>query len=422
MEALRAVKGMNDVLPDEMPRWHRIETAFRELAVRYGYGEVRTPLVEPTALFVRSIGEVTDIVEKEMYSFVDKGEHSLSLRPEGTASAVRAYVEHNVHGREPVTKWFYLGPMYRRERPAKGRYRQFYQAGLEVFGDPGPYADAEMIDMVVRLMRGLGVEDVEVLVNSLGGPETRPAYREALVKYLSPHRTALCSDCQRRVDQNPLRVLDCKVPADQEIARGAPRILEHLSDSDRAHFTELERTLTALGTPFRVEPQLVRGLDYYTRTLFEIRGRGGELGAQNALCGGGRYDGLVEALGGPAVPSIGFALGIERLLLAMPPAEARSSIAAFVVAASPAEAVAATVLARDLRAAGIAAEADLRGQSMKSQLRRADKLGARFALLLGSSEIERGVVQLKDLVEKSQRDVPRGEVVSLVSSTIGAPS
>ncbi len=411
METLRAVKGMNDVLPEEMPLWHRLERRFREMVARYGYGEVRPPVVEPTALFVRSIGEQTDIVEKEMYTFVDKGEQSLTLRPEGTASAVRTYLQHNVQAQKPVTKWYYLGPMYRRERPAKGRYRQFYQAGVEVFGDPGPYVDAEMIDMLVRFLRGLGVEDVEVLINSLGGAGTRPRYREALLAYLAPHHDALCIDCQRRMTSNPLRVLDCKVPADAEVARGAPGILDYLDDEDRAHFEGLKSTLDALGTPYRVDPHIVRGLDYYTRTLFEVRGRGSRLGAQNAICGGGRYDDLVEGLGGPKTPAVGFAVGLERLLMMMDAPDAEPSLDAWVVAARPEQREAAVVLLRDLREAGLRADADLRGQSLKSQMRRADKSGARAALILGEDEVARGVVQLKGLTEQGRQvEVPREAV------------
>jgi histidyl-tRNA synthetase len=421
---IRAVKGMNDVLPDAMPRWHRLEAAFREMARRYGYGEIRTPLVEPTPLFVRSIGEATDIVSKEMYTFVDKGDDMLTLRPEGTASAVRAYVEHSVQGQEPVSKWYYLGPMFRRERPARGRYRQFWQAGLECFGDPGPQIDAEMIEMVVSLLASLGVEDLEVLVNSLGSRETRARYREALRSFLSPHEARLSEESKQRLVTNPLRILDSKSPVDQELCAGAPSILDMLDDADRAHFDELTATLAALGTKFRVEPKLVRGLDYYSRTLFEIQGRGGELGAQNALCGGGRYDGLVKELGGPDVPSIGFAMGLERILLALPNETSARALDAAVVVTEPSMNVKAAVLLKTLRTAGLSAEGDLRGQSMKSQLRRAEKLGARAVVILGPAEDSRGVVQLKDLRLRHQEDVAHGDVVSAVRARLAleAPS
>jgi histidyl-tRNA synthetase len=412
MPDLRAVKGMNDVLPDESSRFQRVESAFREAARRAGYAEVRTPLVEPTELFVRSIGEATDIVGKEMYTFVDKGEDRLTIRPEGTASAVRAYVEHAIHTKEPISKWWYVGSMFRRERPARGRLRQFTQAGLECFGDPGPYVDAEMIDLVVRLLETLGVLDVEVLVNSLGDHGARERYREALVTHLTPSKDKLSEESQRRLVTNPLRILDSKSPGDQELCAGAPTIVDFLGDADRVHFEGLRKTLDALGTKYRVEPKLVRGLDYYSRTLFEIQGRGGELGAQNALCGGGRYDGLVKDIGGPDVPSIGFAMGLERILLALPAVASNDGVDVAVIAADEAQREAACVLLRDLRQAGLSADADLRGQSVKSQLRRADKLGAKVVLFLGAQEAERGVVSLKNMRVRSQSDVARGDVVA----------
>jgi len=416
--SLRAVKGMKDILPDEISKWHRLENAFRTRVEGYGFREARFPIVEPTALFVRSIGETTDIVEKEMYTFTDRGEKSLTLRPEGTASSVRAYVQHSVQGREPVTKWYYIGPMYRRERPAKGRYRQFYQAGIEVFGDPGPYVDAEVIDMVVGLISSIGIGEVEVLVNSIGGAETRENYREALLGYLKPYRAELCPDCQRRMDANPLRVLDCKVPRCSEIAAEAPSILKHLTDEDRAHFDGLQETLTILGTPYRVDGSLVRGLDYYSRTLFEVLGKGEGLGAQNALLGGGRYDAMVKSLGGPDTPAIGFAMGLERLLMAMPETDAESHVDVFVVAAQAGVRGQATLLGRELRDAGLRVESDLRGGSLKSQLRRADKIDARVAMILGESEVEEGIVQLKDLLNKTQERVPRADVASRVRALL----
>ncbi|MBT8454044.1 MAG: histidine--tRNA ligase [Deltaproteobacteria bacterium] len=416
--SIRAVKGMKDILSDEISKWHGLEKAFRDRVEGYGFREVRFPIVEPTALFVRSIGETTDIVEKEMYTFTDRGDKSLTLRPEGTASAVRAYVQHSVQAREPVTKWYYLGPMYRRERPAKGRYRQFYQAGIEVFGDPGPYVDAEVIDMVVGLVGSLGISEVEVLVNSIGGPETRETYRHALLVYLTPHRAELCPDCQRRMDANPLRVLDCKVPRCAEIAAGAPSILEQLTDEDRAHFEGLQETLTILGTPYRVDGSLVRGLDYYSRTLFEVLGKGEGLGAQNALLGGGRYDQMVRSLGGPDTPAIGFAMGLERLLMAMPDGGTTSHVDVFIVAAQAGVRGQATLLGRELRDSGLRVDSDLRGGSLKSQLRRADKLDARIAMILGEDEVARGVVQLKDLQNKTQEQVLRADAAPRVHALL----
>lgn len=418
MTKLRAVKGMNDLLPEELGRWRRLESIFRETAERYGFGEIRTPLLEPTELFVRSIGEATDIVEKEMYTFHDKGEKNLTLRPEGTASCARAYLEHTVGAREAITRWYYLGPMFRRERPTRGRYRQFHQAGVEVYGDPGPFIDAEIIDMLVRFLSELGIVDLRVLLNSLGDQETRQNYREALIRYLEPHRGSLSSDSQRRLETNPLRILDSKAPEDQAIIEGAPSILEHLSEEDQAHFDGVRRTLDRLGTPYEIEPRLVRGLDYYSRTLFEVQGRGGELGAQNALAGGGRYDGMIEELGGKATPAFGFALGIERLLLAMGEAEDESRPRVMILAANDEARVEAVALARELRDAGFNIETDLRGTSLKSQLRRADRSGAALAFILGDDELKRGVIQWKRLVGEGSGELAREGIAEALTSLL----
>ncbi len=274
--SFRAVKGMNDILPDEVALWQRLESTFRRVVELCGYEEVRTPVVEGTELFVRSIGETTDVVEKEMYTF-DRHRESLTLRPEGTAGAARAYVEHKVYSKQPVSRWYYLGPMFRAERPQRGRYRQFYQAGCEIFGDPGPACDAEMLDMLVALFRSLGIGDLTVHVNSLGGPGTRERYRDALLAYLSPKKAALSEHAQARLEKNPLRILDSKDPRDQEACRGAPSILELLDEPDRKHWDGLCAALDVLGTPYTVDAGLVRGLDYYTRTLFELRSGAGEL-------------------------------------------------------------------------------------------------------------------------------------------------
>lgn len=418
MTKLRAVKGMNDLLPEELGRWRRLESIFRDTAERYGFGEIRTPLLEPTELFVRSIGEATDIVEKEMYTFHDKGEKNLTLRPEGTASCARAYLEHTVGAREAITRWYYLGPMFRRERPTRGRYRQFHQAGVEVYGDPGPFIDAEIIDMLVRFLSELGIVDLRVLLNSLGDQETRQNYREALIRYLEPHRGSLSSDSQRRLETNPLRILDSKAPEDQAIIEGAPSILEHLSEEDQAHFDGVRRTLDRLGTPYEIEPRLVRGLDYYSRTLFEVQGRGGELGAQNALAGGGRYDGMIEELGGKATPAFGFALGIERLLLAMGEAEDESRPRVMILAANDEARVEAVALARELRDGGFNIETDLRGTSLKSQLRRADRSGAALAFILGDDELKRGVIQWKRLVGEGSGELAREGIAEALTSLL----
>ncbi|MEZ4256334.1 MAG: histidine--tRNA ligase [Polyangiales bacterium] len=402
---------MHDILPADSPRWQLVESTFRNVARQYGYGEVRTPIVEPTALFARGVGETTDIVEKEMYTFVDKGEDSLTMRPEGTAPAVRAFVEHNVSGQDPVTKWIYTGPMFRRERPAKGRYRQFYQLGAECFGDPGPFVDAELIDFVVRFFHEVGVTNVEVRLSSLGSGETHARYREALLAYFTPHREKLSTDSQRRLETNPLRIVDSKSPEDQALAANAPRVLEFLSDDDRTHFEELQRSLDRLKVPYFVDGSIVRGLDYYTRTVFEVKDRSGRLGAQDTICGGGRYDGLVKTLGGPETPAVGFGLGIERLLLVLDDAQVASAPSVFVAVVAPELRTDAMAVLQTLRHAGIAADADLRGNSLKSQLRRSDKLGAKVALILGGDELARGVVQARNLETKETVELPLAGLV-----------
>jgi histidyl-tRNA synthetase len=417
MTILRAVKGMNDILPDEIGRWHRVEQALARAAKLHGFREVRTPYLEPTPLFVRAIGEATDVVEKEMYSFKHHDE-PLTLRPEGTAGAARAFVEHAVHGKEQVSRWYYVGPMFRAERPQRGRYRQFYQAGAEIFGDAGPGCDAEMIDMLVHFLGDIAVPGVEVLVNSLGGADARAKYKEALVKYLEPKKGELGAESQRRLGTNPLRILDSKSPADQAALEGAPTIHEFLDDADRAHFEALKRHLTALGTPFTVAPKLVRGLDYYTRTLFEIKGAKEKLGAGDTLVGGGRYDGMVEELGGPSVPAIGFAAGLERLLIASELKGDGAIVDAFVAPLGESEIDHALVLGRDLRAAGISCEVDSRSGSLKKQLRRANAVGARVALIIGDREVADGVVQVKDLAAHAQESVSRGNVVAAVAERL----
>jgi len=416
---LRAVKGMNDILPDEIGRWHFLEGVLRRELELAGFREIRTPVLEPTELFVRSIGEATEIVEKQMFVLERSGE-SLALRPEGTAGVARAYVASSRHAKEPVSRLYYLGPMFRAEQPQRGRYRQFFQAGAEIFGDPGPGCDAELIDMLVGILSKLGVGDVKVLVNSLGGPETRRRFRSALAAYLEPKAEELSEHAQKRLADNPLRILDSKNPKDQEAVRGAPSIIDLLEGEDREHFDGLVRHLDALGTPYELAPSLVRGLDYYTRTLFEIQGLSPTLGSQNALLGGGRYDGMVHELGGPEVPAIGFAMGLERMLFAMPAADEPPRTACFLAPLGERAAQAANVLARELRAAGIPAEADTRGGSLKSLLRRADALGARVCLVLGDSELERGVVAVKDLAARSQAEVVRGEVAAKVGELIAA--
>jgi len=421
MTPLRAVKGMNDVLPDEVGRWQRIEQAFVQTLSLHAFREVRTPYVEPTPLFVRAMGEGTDVVEKEMYSFVHHGDE-LTLRPEGTAGAARAYVEHSVHSREPVTRWWYIGPMFRAERPQRGRYRQFTQVGAEIFGDEGPGSDAEMIDMLVGLCTALRVPGVEVLVNSLGGPATRAQYRDALAAHLAPKAASLSPDSLRRLSTNPLRILDSKDERDRAAVADAPTIHEFLGDADRQHFAKLREYLDALGTPYSVDAGLVRGLDYYTRTLFEIKGAADKLGAGNTLVGGGRYDGMIADLGGPRVPALGFAAGLERLLIASAVESSAAVIDALVAPIGPDAIGPGLALARELRAEGIRCEVDARGSSLKSQLRRANLLGARLVLILGESELRENSVQVKDLEAHTQERMARDQALRIVVDRLLAAS
>ncbi len=416
---LRAVKGMNDVLPADMAAWHRLEQAYARALTLHGFREVRTPLVESTPLYVRTVGETTDIVEKEMYSFTFHDE-ALTLRPEGTAGAARAYVEHKVHDKEPVTRWYYAGAMFRGERPARGRYRQFFQAGAEIFGDRGPGCDAELIDMAAGFVRDLGIKDAVVYLSSIGSGDTRARYKAALLEYLEPKKEGLSTESQRRLGINPLRILDSKSPADQEIVRFAPSMIDHLTDDDKAHFDGLRRMLDVLGTPYEVDPRLIRGLDYYTRTLFEIKGAADKLGAGSTLIAGGRYDGMVADLGGPSVPAIGFAAGMERLIIAAA-STAPGPVSDVLVAPLGDRAMGpALVLARDLRRLGLVAVADTRGGSLKSQLRRANDLGARFVCILGDAELDKSTVMLKDLAGHAQEEIARDVVTNIVAARLAA--
>jgi histidyl-tRNA synthetase len=419
MDPLRAPKGMNDVLPGDVAAWHRVEGLYARTMRLHGYREMRTPHLESTSLFVRAVGETTDIVEKEMFSF-QHHDDKLTLRPEGTAGIARAFVEHGLHAREPVSRIYYVGPMYRAERPQRGRYREFYQAGAEVFGDPGPACDAEMIAMLVGFLSELGIKDARVHLGSIGSTGTRAKYKEALLAYLEPHRAALSEDSQRRMGTNPLRILDSKNPKDREVVKDAPSILDLLDEADQAHFDGLRRLLDALGTPYTVDRTLVRGLDYYTRTLFEIKGASDKLGAGDTLLGGGRYDGMIGELGGAATPAIGYAAGIERLIIASDPAPAGPIVDAFVAPLGARALEEGLRLARELRAKGIPCEVDGRGGSLKSLLRRGNGLGARVVLILGDGELDKKVVTVKDMAGHAQEEIARDAVVGVVVDRLAA--
>ena len=398
MSRINAIRGMNDMLPEATPRWQQLEGVLRTLMQRYGYREIRLPVVEPTALFKRAIGEVTDIVEKEMYSFEDRSGESLTLRPEGTAGCVRACLEHGLtHNQSP--KLWYTGPMFRYERPQKGRYRQFHQFGVEAFGQAGADMDAELILLSARLWRELGLTDVVTLeINSLGESEGRALYRQALVKYLEQFRTQLDDDSQRRLTTNPLRILDSKDAGTQALLRGAPQLADYLDDGSRQHFAALCAQLDACGISYRVNPSLVRGLDYYNKTVFEWVTTA--LGSQGTVCAGGRYDGLVTQLGGQATPAVGFAIGLERLVLlldAVQPVGESAEADVMVLAVGEGTSQQAVVLAEQLRDAlpALRIVYNCGGGSFKSQFRKADKSGAQIALIIGEAEVTQQTVGIK---------------------------
>ena len=405
-QKIYGVKGMNDIIPPDSRAWIRVESAARQVFDRFGYEEVRTPLLEDTALFVRGVGEGTDIVGKEMYTFEDKSGRSLSLRPEGTAPAARAYIEHSVYNLEPVTHWFYMGPMFRYERMKTGRYRQFWQIGAEAFGAKEPAQDVELMDMVIQLLNALELKNVSLLINSLGDDLCRPKYLEALVEYLNARRDSLCADCRDRLSRNPLRVLDCKNEGCRAVVRSAPSIQEFLCAPCREHFDEVKRQLDLLGHRYEVDPRMVRGLDYYTRTAFEFVAEHPALGTASTVGGGGRYDKLIASLDGPDVPGIGFALGVDRLCLLLPDqAKVDRGPDLFVVTLDDKARDEALKLVSGLRRGGFRVELDPRGGSLKSQMKRADKSMARFALVLGENELASRSAQLKPLRGGEARQV-----------------
>ncbi len=408
---------MHDVLPAEpakdgwlhAARWRAVERIFRDVCRQYNYREIRTPVMESTELFVRSVGEGTDIVSKEMFTFTDRGGRSMTLRPEGTAPALRAYLEKKLYGDNAVTKLYYIATIYRYERGQRGRYREHQQTGVEALGSQDPALDAEVLTLAIEFYRRLGITETEMRINSVGCQSCRPAYRDALVEFARPLLDQMSEDNRRRFEENPLRMLDSKVDRDKTALAEAPKLLDHLCDDCSAHFQALREYLTVLDVRYTLDPNLVRGFDYYTKTAFEIVSP--ELGAQNVIGGGGRYDGLVEELGGPPTPGIGFGIGTERCLLVLdqlgiplPLDDERPLV--FIAALGEKARPIAIRLLNVLRRSGIAAEMDYAGRSLKSQMRQADKLGARFVALLGDNEVESGVVSLKPMGGGEQRTMP----------------
>ena len=405
MEKISAIKGIKDILPQETPIWNHFESTARKIFGLFGFREIRVPIIEKTELFKRGIGETTDIVEKEMYTFHDRDDELITLRPEATAGVIRAYIEHNMQAHEQITKLFTIGPMFRRERPQKGRFRQFHQINVELFGEDRPQADAEIIFMLAYFLKSTGITNFSLEINSLGCRKCRPAFSRAVVAHLQGLEQSLCLNCQRRIKTNPLRVFDCKTETCQDIISHAPKILDYLCNECEQHFAGVKSSLADLGISYQINPKMVRGLDYYIRTAFEVTS--GTLGAQNAIAGGGRYDGLVSFLGGPEVAGIGFAAGMERLVACLEQKNDRPIKTDVYIAALGATALKkAFLLTNKLREAGISAEMDYSDKSLKSQMKRADKLNSSFTLILGDEEIEKNSVKLRDMNSKKQEILP----------------
>ncbi len=418
---IQLIRGFKDILPNETGLWQHIERTAIGMFEDFGYREIRIPIMEKTDLFARSIGEDTDIVEKEMYTFADRKGEMLTLRPEATACICRSYIQHKMYAQDPIQKFYTIGPMFRRERPQKGRYRQFYQIDAEIFGIASPFADVELIFLLHTLFDRLKVVDTTAHVNSLGCPDCRPQYKKALSGLLDEAAPSLCSDCARRKDRNPLRVLDCKVPGCREAMANAPSIIDHLCPACKAHFDTVTQGLTDLGVPFSVDKQLVRGLDYYTRTAFEIQT--GALGAQSAVAGGGRYDGLIQVLGGPKVPAIGFAIGFDRLTEIVSQSTTIASrkpdlfIAALGESARRKAFEWMTALCRN----GIDTTFEYEEKSLKAQMKRANRLGVMHVLILGENELAEKTAILRDMVTQDQQEIPMADMIDTITDLFSKP-
>jgi histidyl-tRNA synthetase len=415
MGFIQASRGTRDILPDEVVYWQQVEAIARDLLHRAAYHELRTPIFEQTDLFERGIGEATDVVGKEMYCFLDRGDRALTLRPEGTAGAARAYIEHKLHAQGGVQRLWYMGPMFRYERPQAGRQRQFHQLGVEVLGSADPRADAEVIVLAADILRAVGLQNWILSLNSVGTPQDRLCYREALVAYLQPYAHELDADSKDRLTRNPLRILDSKDEKTMAIAKGAPSILDYLSESSRAHFQRVQDLLERLDIPFVINPCLVRGLDYYTHTAFEFQIE--DLGAQSTVCGGGRYDGLISELGGPDTPAVGWAIGLERLVLMMQKQSSslRSGVDIYCAARGVEAEAQALVIAQQLRQAGLAVEVDLSGSAFGKQMKRADRSGASLSIILGEQEALNRTVEIKWLAAGEQATLGQSELFDQLS-------
>lgn len=403
----RSIKGTQDVLPSESYKWQYVEASCLETARLYGYSEIRTPVFEHTELFTRGVGDTTDVVQKEMYTFTDKGNRSLSLRPEMTASAVRSAIEHGLINDALPVKDCYIASCYRAEKPQAGRMREFHQFGVELFGAPSPAADAEIISLANAVLTELGIKGYSLEINSIGCPTCRAEYHKALKEYFGAHREQLCETCLDRLERNPMRIIDCKVPECHEIAKDAPRMIDYLCDDCRDHFDKVKKYLDAMGIAYTVNPSIVRGLDYYTRTVFEFISS--DLGAQATICGGGRYDGLFKQLGGSDTPSLGFGMGLERVMMVMEaqgcefPAPEKTMV--YLAPMGDAAAAKCMELCKKLREEGFSAQTDLNNRSLKAQMKYANKLGAKYTVVIGDSELESGIVKLKDMATGEQTEV-----------------
>ncbi len=402
-----APKGTKDLLPSQVYKWHYVESKFADICKRYGFREIRTPMFEHTEVFARGIGDTTDVVQKEMYTFNDHGNRSITLKPEGTSGAVRAFIEHKQYAEVQPTKYYYNTDCFRYEKPQSGRLRHFHQFGVEVFGTPNMLADAEVICMGYDFLTDLGITEIELRINSVGCPECRKKHREALKSFLLPRYDELCNTCKDRFDRNPMRILDCKSEICQDIVKDAPRMLDYLCDDCKDAFEELKSNLTAMGIKYTIDPNIVRGLDYYTKTAFEFVTT--KIGAQGTVCGGGRYDHLIEELGGPPIPGVGFGLGIERLLMLMEANDAYfpedNTVDVFIAVMGDAAKSFGIKLCRELRLKGVTTEMDTLARNLKGQFKYADRLNAKYTLVIGENELNKGVVSLKDMAKSQQREI-----------------
>jgi len=415
---IQSLRGMHDIGEPEIHIWQHVESLARQVSSLSGFHEVRTPILEPTALFKRGVGETTDIVEKEMYTFEDRNGDSLSLRPEGTASIVRSVAQHQWHRSVSTLKMYYLGPMFRHERPQKGRLRQFYQFGLEIVGVAAPWADVEVMSTQHQFFQKLGLsENIELHISSLGDEKCRPAYKELLLKTLRPLAPQLCSDCQRRMEKNPLRVLDCKVESCRKVAATLPVMMDHLCEDCDQHFQQVRQGLEALKIPYQIDPKIVRGLDYYTRTSFEFITS--KVGSQGTLCGGGRYDRLFEDLSGDAVPGIGCAMGLDRIMIMLEDRieNYKPKTFAFILCPNPTTRLKALEVLKEFRDSGFRAEMELSDRSFKAQMKQADKMGARWCVILGDDELNRKAATVKNMETGQQQEISLEQLIKTLASS-----